>query len=77
MGVWHRQAERESLKRLNVERQKQLNEDSAKLFRLAADLKASVDNHSRENPSADSVRMAEEIAKLAHGVGEKMKMTFN
>ncbi|WP_263355319.1 hypothetical protein [Acidicapsa acidisoli] len=60
---------RKTLKWRNDERQKQIAEDGQKLLRLATHLKSEVDQVGR---SADAVREAEQIAKLAHGIRDKM-----
>ena len=59
----------------NVERKKQMNDDSAKLLKLATELKSEVDKSSKDTLSLEVVRKAEEIEKLAHGVKVKMKLT--
>lgn len=57
----------------NIERQKQLVDDAAKLLSLANDLKAEVDKSNKDELSLDVVRKADEIEKLAHTVKERMK----
>lgn len=57
----------------NVERQKQLVDDTQKLLSLANELKADVDKSNKDMLSLDVVRKADEIEKLAHNVKEKMK----
>ena len=59
----------------NVERKKQIAEDSAKLLKLATDLKAEVDKTDKDTLSLIVIRKAEEIERLAHNVKEKMKLT--
>jgi hypothetical protein len=76
MGAVGRHALREANRRLILDRQKQMADDSAKLLRLATDLKAEVDSSSQHTLSTGAVRKADEIAKLAHNVKEKMKLTF-
>ena len=76
MGQVGRHALREANKRLILDRQKQMVSDSAKLLRLAGDLKAEVDSSSQRALSADAMRKADEIAKLAHNVKEKMRLTI-
>ncbi len=58
----------------NTERRKQIADDSAKLLKLAADLKAEVEKTSKDTLSLGVIRKAEEIERLAHGVKEKMKL---
>ena len=55
------------------ERRKRLMADTAKLVALTNELKAEVDNTSRDELSLDVVRKATEIEKLAHDVRERMK----
>ena len=59
----------------NAERKKQISEDSAKLLKLATDLKAEVDKTTKATLSLNVVRKADEIERLAHSVKEKMKLT--
>jgi len=59
----------------NAERKKQIAEDSAKLLKLATDLKAEVDKTSKDTLSLNVIRKADEIERLAHSVKEKMKLT--
>jgi hypothetical protein len=59
----------------NVERKRQIADDSARLLKLAGDLKAEVDKTSKDTLSLGVIRKAEEIEKLAHSVKEKMKLT--
>ena len=59
----------------NVERQRQIAEDSAKLLELAKELKSEVDKTSKDTLSINVIRKAETIEKLAHGLKEKMKLT--
>ncbi|MBV8050474.1 MAG: hypothetical protein JOZ80_04760 [Acidobacteriaceae bacterium] len=65
--------EREMAKKANEERQAQLKRDSDRLFKLATELKESVDKSNQNTLSIDVVKKAEEIEKLAHSVKEKMK----
>jgi hypothetical protein len=57
----------------NIDRQKQLVEDTQKLLALANELKADVDKSTKDTLSLDVVKKADEIEKLAHSVKEKMK----
>jgi hypothetical protein len=59
----------------NAERKKQIANDSAKLLKLATDLKSEVDKTSKDTISLNVIRKADEIEKLAHDVKEKMKLT--
>ena len=60
----------------NLERKRQIADDSAKLLKLAGDLKSEVDKTSKDTLSVGVIRKAEEIEKLAHNVKEKMKLTM-
>jgi hypothetical protein len=59
-----------------MERKRQITDDSARLLKLASDLKAEVDKTSKDTLSLGVIRKAEEIEKLAHNVKEKMKLTM-
>ena len=59
----------------NAERRRQIAEDSARLLKLAAELKAEVDKTTKDTLSLGVIRKADEIERLAHGVREKMKLT--
>jgi hypothetical protein len=59
----------------NAERKKQIADASARLVKLAADLKAEVDKSSKDTLSLSVIRKADEIEKLARAVKEKMKLT--
>jgi hypothetical protein len=65
--------EEEQAKMRNIERQKRLVEDTAKLLELANELKAEVDKSDKNTLSLAVVRKADEIEKLAHSVKERMK----
>jgi len=64
---------REMAKKANLERQAALKSDTDKLFRLAEELKNSVDKSNANVLSLDVVKKAEEIEKLAHSVKDKMR----
>lgn len=66
-------AEEDQAKMRNVDRQKQLVEETQKLVALANELKLEVDKSSKDTLSLDVIRKADEIEKLAHSVKEKMK----
>ena len=59
----------------NIERKKQISDDSAMLLRLATELKTAVDKTSKDTLSIGIIRKADEIERLARGVKEKMKLT--
>jgi hypothetical protein len=61
----------------NLERKRQLDNDSAELVKLATELKTAVDKSDKDTLSLDVIRKAELIEKLAHGVKEKMKLTVS
>jgi hypothetical protein len=65
--------EKEMAKEANEQRQAQLKHDADRLFKLAQQLKQSVDKSNENILSVDVVKKAEEIEKLAHSVREKMK----
>ncbi len=73
-----RNAKRAQLQRYeaaNAERKRQLEQDSAVLLQLAAELEAELEKAGFEAPPPSAVRKAETIEKLAHTVKEKMKLT--
>jgi hypothetical protein len=59
----------------NAERKRQINAESAKLLKLATDLKAEVDKTDKDTLSISVIRKADEIEKLAHSVKQKMQLT--
>jgi len=59
----------------NAARKKQIADDSAKLLKLATDLKTEVDKTNKDTLSLNVIRKADEIEKLARSVKEKMKIT--
>jgi hypothetical protein len=78
----HMQLERESKRAqtqryaaANAERKRQLEQDSALLLQLAAELDAEMDKAGNGAPPPSAVRKAESIEKLARTVKEKMKLT--
>jgi hypothetical protein len=76
MAMHDQQNKKANIEAANVERKKQIADDSAKLLKLATDLKAEVDKTSKDTLSLGVIRKAEEIEKLAHNVKEKMKLTM-
>ena len=74
-GTSERQARQQSFEAANAERKKQIADDSAKLLKLATELKAEVDKTTKDELSLGVIRKADEIEKLAHNVKEKMKLT--
>jgi hypothetical protein len=75
MQMRDQQAKQQSYEAANVERKKQIVDDSTKLLKLATDLKAEVDKTNKDTLSLNVIRKAEEIEKLAHNVKEKMKLS--
>jgi hypothetical protein len=71
-----KQAKQQSFEAANAERKKQIAEDSAKLLKLATELKTEVDKTTKDTLSLTVIRKADEIEKLAHGVKEKMKLSI-
>ena len=65
--------ERDLAKKVNHDRQAQLQRDTDNLLKLANELKQYVDKSNENTLSLDVVKKAEEIEKLAHSVREKMK----
>jgi hypothetical protein len=59
---------------LNAERREQIAAGSARLLKLATELKAEVDKSSKDTLSVSVIRKAGEIEKLAHSVKEKMRL---
>jgi len=77
MTMHDQQQKKANFEAANVERKKQIADDSARLLKLATDLKAEVDKTSKDTLSLGVIRKAEEIEKLAHSVKEKMKLTMS
>lgn len=64
------------LAELNLLRKKEMTSDTDKLLALAHVLKTEIDIKGRAGLSMEAVRQAEAIAKLAHGVREKMRASL-
>ncbi len=75
MKMRDQQNKKQNFEAANAERRKQIAEDSAKLLKLASDLKTEVDKTTKDTLSLNVIRKADEIERLAHGVKEKMKLT--
>jgi hypothetical protein len=69
------QTQKQSFEAANAERKKQINAESAKLLKLAIELKAEVDKTDKDTLSIGVIRKADAIEKLAHSVKEKMQLT--
>jgi len=76
MKMNERQAQTKNFEAVNAERKRQLAEESARLLKLATDLKIEVDKTSKDTLSINVIRKADEIEKLARDVKEKMKLTI-
>lgn len=76
MVMHDQQAKKQNFEAANLERKRQLTDDSARLLKLANDLKAEVDKTSKDTLSLGVIRKADEIERLAHTVKEKMKLTM-
>jgi hypothetical protein len=59
----------------NAVRQKQVADDSAKLLKLANDLKSEVDKAGANTLSLNALRKADAIEKLAHNIKLRMTVT--
>ena len=67
------EAERKRENQANKERQASLKKDTDQLFKLATELKTSVDKTSEYTLSLEVIKKAEEIERLAKNVKDKMK----
>jgi hypothetical protein len=65
-----------NLTAVNLERRRQIAADTARLIKLAEDLKTQLESASNDALSMTLVNQAAEIEKLAHEVKEKMKLTL-
>ncbi|MFL6300019.1 MAG: hypothetical protein ACJ71N_05385 [Terriglobales bacterium] len=65
--------QKEAEKRRNERRQSELKRDTDQLYKLAAELKKSVDSTTENVLSVEVLRKTEEIQKLAKSVHDKMK----
>jgi acyl carrier protein len=59
----------------NAERKRQLEQDSAQLLRLAAELENEMETEAHDVLPPSAASKAETIERLAHTVKEKMKLT--
>jgi hypothetical protein len=69
------QAKKDSFEAANAQRKKEIGAASAKLLKLATELKAEVEKTDKDTLSIGVIRKADEIEKLAHSVKEKMQLT--
>ncbi len=63
----------EQAKKVNDERQRRLEGDTARLYELAGELKEQVAKSDKNTLSVDVVKKADEIERLAKSVKEKMR----
>lgn len=75
MKMHEQTAKQQNLDAANAERKKQIADVSAKLLKLATDLKIEVDKTDKDTLSLTVVQKADEIERLAHNVKEKTKLT--
>jgi hypothetical protein len=68
--------ERDQKKALNKERQESLKKDMDELYKLASELKASVDKTDENTLSVEVIRKTEQIEKLAKNIRNKMKDAY-
>ena len=66
---------RKRLEQLNLLRQKEMTDETARLVRLANEVKAETDKSATDSLSVVELRKVELIEKLAKSVREKMKAT--
>jgi hypothetical protein len=59
----------------NAQRKKEVSEDTAKLVKLANDLKAEIDSTDKDTLSVSAIKKAEAIEKLAKSLKQKMTLT--
>ena len=67
------EAERKRQNQANKDRQASLKKDTDQLFKLATELKTSVDKTTEYTLSLEVIKKAEEIERLAKNVKDKMK----
>ncbi len=65
----------QELEATNALRKKQVSEETAKLLKLANDLKDEVDKTGKDTLSLSAIRKAEAIEKLARSIKQKMTVT--
>ncbi len=70
---WEIQQRKANLKKMNLQRQQDIQKDTAKLLELATELKQAVDKSSENTLSLEVIRKADQIEKLAKSVKDKMK----
>ncbi len=70
---WTVEQKRDMAKKMNLQRQQDIQKDSEKLLELATELKQYVDKTNENMLSMDVIKKADQIEKLAKSVKEKMK----
>jgi hypothetical protein len=75
MEMHEQQTKKQDFEAANAERRRQIADDTAKLLKLATDLKTEVDKTTKDTLSLNVIRKADEIERLARSVKEKMKLT--
>jgi hypothetical protein len=76
MEMREKNMKKQQFEAANNERLRQMNKESEGLLTVAMALKAEVDNSNKSGQlSANAIRKADTIEKLAHNVKEKMKLT--
>jgi hypothetical protein len=76
MAMNQQQSKRKNFDAANLERRRQISEDTAKILQLATELKAEIDKTGKDTLSLTVIRKADAIEKLAKGVREKMKLVM-
>jgi len=71
-----RRARQERVRRLSLERDREVLVETARLLALAADLKTEIDRGSGDRVPSVSADKADAIGKLAHSIQEKTVETF-
>ena len=77
MSMKEKLARKKDLEAANLERKRQIDNDSAELLEAAKELKDAVDGSGGDALSVDVLRKAEQMERLAHGIKEKMKLSVN
>ena len=77
MQMHRKSATKKNLEAANVERKRQIDNDSTEILKLAGELNTSAQSANPGALSHDIIRRAELIEKLARALKEKMKLTVN
>jgi hypothetical protein len=75
MRLKDQQAKRKGYDSANMERKRQLTEDSTRLLKLVGELRDEMANVSSDAEGVTLIRKIEEIERIAHNVQQKMKLT--